>query len=167
MWVRVGGAHRRALVLEELHVVDLRAAAQIENLLGPQIHHLANGGRLHFRQGEVVAWAEADDTADARLRLGLQQLTLAHITARSIGEQGSKVVFKDKGAGVLWVLVPAGAFVAGAEIAARVVLGAVVGRNLFHLAEPGALGAVRRNQHPVAIERVAPPVRVFGGDKGR
>lgn len=52
----------------------------------------------------------------------------------------------------------AGARVARAEVAGWIIGRQAFWRDLFHLSLPGTLGALRRDQDPIARERVKPSV---------
>src|SRR5262249_6246181 len=65
MRVRVGDAYDLALVFEDQYVIDLFAAAEFYVLLLPDAHQVDKLCGLEFREGQVVAWAVADDAGDA------------------------------------------------------------------------------------------------------
>ena len=64
--VRVGDADDLALVLEDEHVIDAVACAEIAVLLLPDLEQPVDLGRLQLRQRQVVARAVADDARHAR-----------------------------------------------------------------------------------------------------
>ena len=110
-----------------------------------------------------MAGIEAEDSADAALGLRAQQAGACDVQLGgwNFGQKRGKVVVKDVGAGVGGRLYAAGAGVAGAEIAGGVIVERGGSDDLLGLALPGALGAVRRDQHPLAQKRVPAAVRGF------
>jgi len=75
-----------------------------------------------------------------------------------VGPQCGEIVLEDEGRGVVGIPHPAGSRVARAKITLRVVDRLAMGGGLLDLPLPGALGAVRRHQHPFAGERVKAPL---------
>jgi len=71
--MRIAGAHHRAAVLEDLHVLDPVQAGHILVLLRPCIHHAANLRLGHAGQGQAVVGMEADHLAQSARRLCNQQ----------------------------------------------------------------------------------------------
>lgn len=105
----------------------------------------------------------ANDPAFALERLGLEKLVLAGF-GLSVGQQSGEVVLENERLGVGGVGLAVSASVAGAKVAGRVVCWTVVLRLIFVLALPRTLGAVRRNQYPVAVEEVKAAMRGVHGD---
>jgi hypothetical protein len=168
--MRVAGAHHLAAVLEQLHVADLAARAQLGRLLRPQVDHAAHRGLAQRREGQVVPRREADHAAGARFGLGREQpLAVEHdggvagggLVGR-VGLEGGEVVGEDEGARVVGVALAVGAHVPGAQVARGVVRGPLGGGGLLDLTLPRALRAVRRDEHPLAGERVEAAVRARG-----
>jgi len=141
--VRVGTAHHRALVLEDLDVADEIALAQVASLLGPGIHHAADVARLHLGQRQVVARAEADHPADPALALDAKQRVIVRLVGGRAGQQRGKIIVENERARVVGVAVAPGALVAGTQVAVRIVPRAGIGRRILDLALPGPFGAVR------------------------
>ena len=157
----IAGAHHGAAVLEDLDVLDLGARAELCGLAGPHLDDAADGGDVHGGEGEVVAGIEAEDAAEAALGFGAEEAGVVDVESGcgNVGLERGEVVFEDVGAGVRRGVVAAGAGVAGAEIA-----GGVVGqrwrlRGVLGLALPGALGAMRRDDDPLALEGIPAAVR--------
>lgn len=69
MWVMITGAHHGATVFENLYVVDEVAASEIGELLTPHFDDRDDFFLVHSGQGEIVAWREASDAADAWFRV--------------------------------------------------------------------------------------------------
>jgi hypothetical protein len=160
--VRVGGAHHGAAVFEDLHVTDIGTGTELFSLLGPHGDDVFDRGEVHGGEGKVVAGGEAEDAAGAGFGFGAEEAGGFDVEGGGgdIGLEGGEVVFEDEGAGVVGGDVAAGAGVAGAEVA-----GGVVGEGGgygggFGLALPGALGAMRGDENPLAFERV--PTAVGG-----
>jgi hypothetical protein len=133
--VRVAGAHHLAAVLEQLHVADLGARAQLGRLLRPQVDHAAHRGLAQRREGQVVPRREADHAAGARFGFGREQpLAVEHdgrvagggLVGR-VGLEGGEVVGEDEGARVVGVALAVGAHVPGAQVAGGVVRGPLGG----------------------------------------
>ena len=142
MWVRIRRPHRGPFVLKKLHIVDIRQVAQFNHLFRPHIDHPSNVRYGHFRQRQVVARTKADDATTTGLRCHLEELPLTHIAPWAIRQERSKIIFKDKDAGVSRVMETTGPFIAGAEVALGIISRSVVGHPLFYLSLPGALGAM-------------------------
>ena len=83
-----------------------------------------------------------------------------------IGQQGGRVVGEHAAACIGGVHGAADARVARAEVAARVVAGRSVFGDGLLLALPGPLAAVGRDEHPLAGQRIAAPVRMLGRLEG-
>ena len=160
--VRVARPHRLPLVLEDLDVRDVVARAELLVLRRPQVHDAAHGGELHVGERLVVARREAEHAAGARLVVRDEQPIDVHRRTPAAGGERGEVVLEDEGLGVLGVAVPADALVAGAEVAGRVVGRPPRDRGLLDLPLPRSLGAVRRDEHPLAAERVEAAVRPLG-----
>ena len=118
---RIARPHLLASILEDLHVVDGRAGADGFILLGPGIHHRANGSRIHPRQREVVARREADYLANTRLSPCDKQIAFPELAFRRVWLQSGKVVLEDECRLILRVTNSTGSGVPRAEVAIRVV----------------------------------------------
>ena len=134
-------------------------------MFSPQIHNAANAGKVHARQCQIVSRAETDYAADSRLGLRLEEAVILKRPVRRIGTQCGKVVVEDEGVRVGRIDLPAGAFVAGAEIAGRVVLWQGLEGRGFRLALPRASHSMGRDKYPLSGEQIAAPVRMLGGVK--
>jgi len=157
----VARPHRRPPVLEDLDVVDEVEPAQGARLFGPYLDHATDILERHVRQGQVMARRERDDPADAALALCPQQAAPVKLRLGRGRQEGREIVVEDESARIGRVPLAPGAFVARAKIT-----GGVIGRPglrllLLHLAQPGALRPMRRDQNPLAGERVEAAVR-FG-----
>ena len=162
MRVRIGAAHHGAAILEELDVTYLLALAKLFYLLRPEVHHAANVRQIHARQGQVVPGAEADDAADSCFGLRLKEAVGLKRPVRCVGAQCGEIVLEDKGVGVVRIDQSAGPFVAGAEIAGRVVLWQGKGWRRFRLALPGSFHAMGRDKYPLSGKQIAAAVGVLG-----
>ena len=78
---------------------------------------------------------------------------------RGLLRQRRKIIVEDENALVLRVARAPGAHVAGAKIAIRVVSCGLRLLRPLHLPLPGSVRAMRRNQHPLARERIQAAVR--------
>src|SRR5512132_3628958 len=121
--VWVAGTHHGAAVLEDEDMTYPVDGTELDVLVGPGLDHLADGVLLHLAQGEVVAWGEADDPADASFALGHQQPVTALRCAGGLRLERCEVVVEDEGGAVPGRSCIARPLVAGAEVA-----GGVVGR---------------------------------------
>ena len=165
MGMGIAATHDLALVLKDLHIVDRGPLADLLVLLGPHLYHPAHVLLRHLGQGQAVIRRKADHAAEAWLRAGHQEGAFAYGTCGRIGQERGKVVVKDVGAGIGRVVHAAGPRVARTEVAGGIVVRPLLDGVLFHLALPGALGAVGRDQDPLARQRVPTPVRVIGEGK--
>jgi hypothetical protein len=68
MRMGVAGAHHRAAILENLHVIDVVARAKLHKLSGPGIYDGAYVGRLHHRECQVMFGRKTEDAADSSFR---------------------------------------------------------------------------------------------------
>ena len=73
-------------------------------------------------------------------------------------QQRRKIICECKNILVIRRLLAIGADVARAEIAGRVVGGAIFGGQFFHLTLPGTVGAMGRHEYPLTRERVVAAV---------
>ena len=152
--MRIAGAHRGAAVLEDLHRVDVVMRAERARTARARLRRHARGPRRHARHGEVVARRIADHPADAGFRLGDDQPAAIDRVMADRRLERREVVVEDEGVRVVGIDGAVGAAVARAEIAWRVVRRRRGRRGPLRLACPGALVAMRRDQHPFAGERV-------------
>src|SRR5512133_1613922 len=157
--VWVAGTHHGAAVLEDEDMTYPVDGTELDVLVGPGLDHLADGVLLHLAQGEVVARGEADHPADASFALDHQQPVTALRSAGRLRHQGGKVVVEYVGGGVRGGARAACPFVARAQVASGVVLGAPLVGYILDLPLPGACGAVRRYQDPFTGQPVEPAVR--------
>ena len=97
----------------------------------------------------------------ARLRFGEQQAVLLEAVQRRAGLERGEIVIENERAGVGRIAHAAGARVARTQVAGGVVIGLCGAASFFHLPLPGALRAVRRNQHPFAGERIEPAMGIL------
>src|SRR6266851_4692479 len=109
--MRVTGAHHRAAIFENLHVIDLWQLRQFLELGDPGLDHTFNLSRRHGGQGEVVARGETDDPTKSRLAFRDQQAAVFQIDAVVAGArlQRGKVVVKNECAGIARIDHPADA----------------------------------------------------------
>ena len=157
--VRVGAAHDGAFVLKDLHPAI--GMPQVGDLLCPGVDHLADIRHRHLGQGQVVAGRETNHAAGAGYRAGGKQLRLRLIRGGGARQQRREIVLEDVRRCVRRVLFAARPAVPRAQVASRVISGQILRRSLLHLPEPGALGAVRRDQQPLAGERIKASMRRF------
>ena len=160
MRVRVGAAHGRTLVLEDLHPAP--AFAQFTILLDPGGDDGLDDGRRKLRQRLAVIGREADDARGSPHRHALQERIVGTVLGR-VGQQRREVVGKDVGLRVVGVDLAADARVARAQVAAWVMAGTGCVVDVFLLALPGASGTMGRDQNPAVLQRVVAAMRVFGG----
>ena len=103
---------------------------------------------------------KAEHLADAPCRFGCEQRRSRRSEVfRSIGEQGGVIVYKREYTFIGRIPGPAGALIAGAEIACGIVMQGDRRGGLRNLALPGPLGAMGRNQDPRLPQRIPAPVR--------
>src|SRR4029077_14246979 len=88
-----------------------------------------------------------------------QKSLFLNLPSPGLGFQGSKVIIKNKSPGIRRVLLAAGAHVARAEITSGIKGRLGRAENVFELAFPGSLVAVRRNQHPFPNEGIETTMR--------
>jgi len=149
MGMRVRRAHHLPAVLEDLHVADPRVGEQLGVLLGPDVDHALDRVRRQVAQAEVVARRVAHDAARP-------------ILAVTFRNERGEVVREHERAVVVPVAHAAGALVARAEIAGRVLFRQPLGRHALDLSLPRSLRPLRRHQHPLAAQRVEAPVGMDG-----
>ena len=82
-------------------------------------------------------------------------------TQRHVRQQRAEVILKNIGARVIRILNTPGAFIAGAEVAIRVVGGANVNSRSLLLTLPRPFTAVRRDENPTPRQWIEPMVRVI------
>ena len=161
--VRVAGTHRGAAVLEDLDPAV--ALAELGGLVSPDVDDATDRRLVHAREGHVVAGREAHDPAGAPRTLGTEQPG-GHAVWRRVRAQRREVVGEDEGVRVVRVQVAGHARVPWAEVAARVVDGALLRRIRLFRAQPRTLRAARGDKHPLAGQGVETAMRlgVEGGD---
>jgi hypothetical protein len=154
--VRVRTSHDLTLVLE--HLDPAVSPAKFKGLLSPDINHPADVFNRHFRQGEVMPRREADDTALAHYILGSDQGMGGGCSTVIVRQERGKVICENKRVLVIGIDPAPGARVARAEVTAGVVARKVYLWKGLDLSQPGPLSAMRRNQDPIAGERVVTAV---------
>jgi len=160
VWMGVAGAHHRAAVLEDLHVLDPVVGAQLLVLAHPGVDDGADLFAGHAGQGERVVGVVAEDLAEAACRHGAEKLRGLRSGRRGrIGQESGVIVYKGEHAVVGRIDRTAGTVVAGAEVAFRIVGDAGRRGFLAHFALPRPLRAMGRNQHPRLPQRIPAPVR--------
>ncbi len=123
-------------------------------LLGPGIDHAAQFAGVHSRNGEIVAWGEAQNAAEAAVGLGEEQTIFLIFQRLGLGQERRKVVFKHISFRVGWHLFAASALVSGAQVAIRIVSDSRSQRKFFGLALPRTLRALRRDEDPLPQQRI-------------
>ena len=158
--MRIGAAHDRPFVLEDLHPAV--GPAQFLDLLRPRLDHgtIASSsisGSVRSCRGEKHITRHSPSTELSR-------------SSRSISPEGGvcgssaeKSLRKHERADVGRVDGLAGPPVSRAQVALRVVLRRLLVRHPFLLALPGPLRPVRRDQDPLAGQRVVTAVGMIGG----
>ena len=159
--MRIAGAHHGAAIFEDLYVVDGRVGAEFSILLDPRVHNLAQVGQLHTGDSQVMARRETYYPADARLGFGDEEPLALETVWRRPRFERCKIVIEDECRCVVRISFSAGARVAGAEVALRIVIRLAGGLVFLQLPLPGSLRAVRRNQHPFASQWIEAAVRVL------
>jgi len=157
--MRIAGAHHRAAVFKNLHMLDEGLSGKLSVLRSPRLHHgldLRNG---HARKRQAVVRMEAEHTAYPALLLCTQQPRSGRGRHRRIRQQSGIVVIECEYRCVIGIPVPPSAFIPGAEIAFRVVMERSGSFRLPRLSLPRTLCPVRRDEHPVATQRVVAAVR--------
>jgi hypothetical protein len=102
---------------------------------------------------------EAEDTAATAFGFGDEERGfIGWGCGRFVGEQRGEVVVEGEDGLVVGVVDAAGAGVGGAEVAGGIVVEAAGGGLFGGLALPGALGALRGDEDPLAEERVVAAV---------
>src|SRR5512145_1895197 len=66
----VGTAHCLAFVFENLYIMDKVICADFSSLIAPGLYHGLGLKQRKFWQAEIVAWGEADYSANSGYRLG-------------------------------------------------------------------------------------------------
>ena len=113
MWMRIATPHRRAFVLENLHVVDISMGTELLELLNPYIDYFSNGAYIQFGQRQVMSRRKTDHSAKARFAFGHQQLVIVCSPVRCIRQQGAEVVLESVCFGVFGISYSAGTLIAG------------------------------------------------------
>ena len=159
MGVGIGGAHHGAAVLEDLHVVDPGMLREGGGFKGPGVDDGGDFGHGHAGERERVVGVKAEDAATAALGLGDEQRGFIRWgRGRVVGQQRGKVVVEGEDGFVVGIVHAAGAGVGGAEITGRVVGEAGGGDGLAGFALPGTLGALRRDENPLAQQGIVAAV---------
>jgi hypothetical protein len=103
---------------------------------------------------------ETEDSAEAALGFGDEEWGGVGLAVRlDVGEERGEVVVEGEDAGVGGIVNAAGTGVAGTEIAVGVVGDARSGDGFGGFALPRALGALGRDEDPLAEERIVAAVR--------
>ena len=154
MRVRVAGAHQFAAVFEDLHVADPGDLRKRSVLLDPSVNDAPQFLSVHSRNGEIVARSETQYSADAAVGLGDEQTILLVLQRLDFGQKRGKIVVEGVSSGILRSLLAAGSLVSRAEITIGIVSNRRWRWKLFHFSLPRALGPLRRDEHPLAQERI-------------
>ena len=161
MRMRIARPHHLAAILKDLYGIDPVQRSEFEVLPGPCVDHASNLGDAHASYGEAVIGEEADDPADASLRVRDKQFFLVVFKSLNIRLQCGEIIVENECALVLGIADSPGARITRTQIAIRIV-GDRRWRCLFlNLTLPGTLRPVRRNQHPFACQGVPSSVRLF------
>jgi hypothetical protein len=107
-----------------------------------------------------MARRETDDSAGALDIHQPEQFRIAFRGGGNIGEQGGKVIGKNKSVFVGWVLGVIGAGVSRTQVTLGIVSGTFFRGNTLNLTLPGSLGAVRRNKNPLTSEWIVTAMRM-------
>lgn len=164
MRMRTAGAHHRATVLEDLHVMDVGLSAQLLKLLGPGSHNQNNVLRFHRGQRQIVPGRKAHYAAAPGFRLGNNQALVLKIEPACNGTrfEGSKIILENEGGLVLRIMNSASARVPRTEVTGRIVFWLSFNGNFLHRTLPWPQRPVRRNQDPLPGQWIEPPVWVLG-----
>ena len=81
-------------------------------------------------------------------------MSFVDLTARNIRLQRCKVVVKNERRFVIGIFISAGSLICGTEITLRIVFWRELGIGLLLLALPGTLCTVRRDDYPLARQRI-------------
>lgn len=109
---------------------------------------------------------ETDDPAYTPFAICFEQPLLEAIRT-AVWQEGGKIIGKNKGIGVIGVLVAACPGITGAQITTGVMRRPLFIRRLFGFTLPGALGAMGRHEHPFPRKDIVAAVRVVGKIKHR
>jgi hypothetical protein len=161
--VRMGVAapHHLSLVLENLHVPDVRTLGEGPILLRPDVDDRENLSDAHLRQRQVVARREADNAADPGFPSGTEEPAIVELFLRNTREEGAEVVVEDERLRVRRIAHSLRPCVSGTEVAAGIILRTPSGRNGFDLPLPGPLGPVRRDEYPFPGQEIESAVRML------
>lgn len=165
MRMRIRCPHRRALVLKKLHVGDIRQRPQFIDLLGPHVDHPANLTHGHLRQRQIMPRAETDHAANTGFRLCPKKRAACHRLMWTFRQKRREIIVKDKCLLVVGIHFAAGAFIAGAKIARRVVTGTLLPRRFLHLTLPRTFRAMGRYEHPLTRQRIVASMGMLGWHK--
>src|SRR5207248_4496807 len=121
VWVGVAGAHHGAAILENLHIVDGGERAQLGVLLGPEVHHVEDGGRVERGEPEVVTRGIADNSAGTGLATNEDEAPRVAVdnSIGSLWQKRGKIVVKNKRGLVPGIMRPIRASVARAHVTSR------------------------------------------------
>src|ERR1035437_4026110 len=118
--MRIGGAHRGAVVLEDLD--PAKPAAELRRLRRPEVYDTTHILAAHAGQSHIVAGREADHHARAARRIGAEQPFVDPKDGR-VRLERCVVVSEDESRFVARIALAVGADIAGAEVTSRVVPG--------------------------------------------
>ena len=131
--MRVTRSHRRAAILKNLYVVDLRHRAQFAELLRPGTDYVFNVLWLHGGKRQVVAWREADYAAESGFTFSDNQSAIfqIHPVVVNGGFKRGEIIIEDECAGIARVNYPTYSGISRAKVAGRVIFWFFVNRNLL------------------------------------
>jgi hypothetical protein len=142
-----------------LDVIDPGEVAEGGGFVGPGIDYAGDVADGHAGKGKGVVGVEAEDSAEAALRFSDEEGGGVRVgVGLDVGEERGEVVVEGEDAGVGGIMSAVGADVGGAQVALGVVGEAGSGGLLGGLALPGALGALRGDEDPLAEKRIVAAV---------
>jgi hypothetical protein len=101
---------------------------------------------------------KADNPADPGLAARAEKPAVVDLLLRHAGEKGAEVIVEDVRLRVGRIPCPLRPFIARAEIAAGIIVGAASRRNSFRLPLPRPFGSVRGDEYPFSGQEVQPSV---------
>src|SRR5450631_2661430 len=123
--MRIAGTHHGAAVFEDLDVVDVFQAGQFSKLFDPGADYQFDLVQRHGSEREIVTRREANHAANPGLRFGDKQAHTVDVetSVEDLRLQGGEVVLENERRWVRRISNPAGADVARAQVAIRIVGG--------------------------------------------
>src|ERR1043165_2546236 len=149
VWMRVGNAHRLALVFKDKHVLDLVQRAQLAILFLPHAEQVLDRSRLELRERETVIGTVTNYARDSSRRSIAINARRRLQCLRSVEADARMIVVKNKSAGVVVVARAADAKVAGTEIAISYVFRQQLFVVLDRLTAPRAVLPVSGDDDPL------------------